>query len=180
MLQLPLHQTAAYKFAATFWLMTMTPSIAHIAFLLFSTSPATLSAHTALCSSVPSCARVSTTCNCKTLYDFKHSDLNRPQADYRQPYVRGTNDRLKTALEGMLFNNRKTSGVFNSGACLYMAAHLHNAACHRFQSIAGDAKMMPHPSAVASACLCVQPLSCCPLHAAFAAVEASQTTVLAV
>ena len=37
------------------------------------------------------------------------------QVDYRQPYVRGTNDKFKTALEGTAFNNRKTSGVFNSG-----------------------------------------------------------------
>ncbi len=37
------------------------------------------------------------------------------QVDYRQPYVRGTSDKFKTALEGTAFNNRKTSGVFNSG-----------------------------------------------------------------
>ncbi|KAL0049777.1 hypothetical protein WJX82_009734 [Trebouxia sp. C0006] len=37
------------------------------------------------------------------------------KVDYRQPYVRGTSDKFKTALEGTAFNNRKTSGVFNSG-----------------------------------------------------------------
>ena len=40
------------------------------------------------------------------------------QVDYRQPYVRGTSDKFKTALEGTAFNNRKTSGVFNSGVAL--------------------------------------------------------------
>ncbi len=38
----------------------------------------------------------------------------RMQVDYRQPYVRGTGDKFKTALEGTAFNNRKTSGVFNA------------------------------------------------------------------
>lgn len=36
------------------------------------------------------------------------------KVDYRQPYVRGTHDKLKTALEGTAFNNRKTSGVFHA------------------------------------------------------------------
>ena len=43
------------------------------------------------------------------------------QVDYRQPYVRGTSDKFKTALEGTAFNNRKTSGVFNSGKRLILA-----------------------------------------------------------
>lgn len=55
---------------------------------------------------------------------LKHSELHCLQCDYRQPYVRGTGDPLKTALEGTIFNNRKTSGVFNSGRCQHSAAYL--------------------------------------------------------
>ena len=46
------------------------------------------------------------------------------QVDYRQPYVRGTNDKFKTALEGTAFNNRKTSGVFSSGLAPSLSAPL--------------------------------------------------------
>lgn len=75
----------------------------------------------------------------------KHFDHYHLQADYRQPYVRGTSDPLKTALEGTLFNNRKTSGVFNSGGCLCNAsclgsrhANFHNTAV--VDNTAGGAK----------------------------------------
>ena len=49
------------------------------------------------------------------------------QVDYRQPYVRGTSDKFKTALEGTAFNNRKTSGVFNSGNRVIHALPICNA-----------------------------------------------------
>lgn len=80
----------------------------------------------------------------------KHSDLHFLQADYRQPYVRGTGDPLKTALEGTLFNNRKTSGVFNSGGCLCTAACLANGHAI-FHSIADGEKgcLLTQPSAPA-------------------------------
>ena len=48
------------------------------------------------------------------------------QMDYRQPYVRGTSDKFKTALEATAFNNRKTSGVFTASMvmlCLVYCTH---------------------------------------------------------
>ena len=92
-----------------------------------------------------------------TTNSCKHSDLHYLQADYRQPYVRGTGDPLKTALEGTLFNNRKTSGVFNSGGCLCLC--LCTAAC------LGNSLAILHSTADGvKGCLLTQP-SAAVLHA---------------
>ncbi len=57
------------------------------------------------------------------------------QVDYRQPYVRGTSDKFKTALEGTAFNNRKTSGVFNSGKRLIRSLPICDAILRSITSI---------------------------------------------